>query len=322
MRTSITLLTLAVVAMTLILATVRPARAAEAAAPKEVSVWPAGTHGVADEAGPTEKTVDRGKPEKPDRSTTGVRHPTLTLYQPEKASGAAVIICPGGGYGGLALDKEGHDMARWLNSIGVTGIVLKYRLPVLAESKGETPWPVQDIQRSIRLVRAHAQGWGVDPKRVGVMGFSAGGHLASTAATHFDGGKADAADAVDQQSCRPDFVILGYPVVTFKGPFAHTGSRNNLIGKDPDPALIDLYSNELQVTPQTPPTFIVHAKDDPVKVGNSIQFKEAMDKVNVPCHLELYETGGHGFGLGVHGGEVATWPGRCQAWLKEQKIIP
>ena len=152
------------------------------------------------------------------------------------------------------------------------------------------------------------------------MGFSAGGHLASTAGTHFDAGQPEAKDPIDRPSCRPDFMILCYPVVALKSDWAHTGSHDNLLGKNADDKLRAEYSAELNVTPQTPPTFVVHTKDDPVKVRNSIALKEAMDKAGVPCRLELYEKGGHGYGLGVNGGEVATWPRRCAEWLREQKL--
>ena len=154
------------------------------------------------------------------------------------------------------------------------------------------------------------------------MGFSAGGHLASTAGTHFDAGQRDAADPIERESSRPDFLILGYPVISLKDPIAHQGSRQNLLGKSPAPGLVELYSNELQVTPQTPPTFLVHAKDDKVKVENSIRFYEALKRAHVPCEIQLYEKGGHGYGLGVNGGEVATWPARCAAWMKTRKLLP
>ncbi|MGE5608916.1 MAG: alpha/beta hydrolase [Bacillota bacterium] len=290
-----------------------------AAEPLVLPLWP---HQDPTTSQDKEKITDL-TPGKVDRFISNVTVPTLTVYMPseDKATGAAVVICPGGAYVGVAIDREGHDVARWLNSIGVAGVILKYRMPHPELSANEKPWPLQDAQRAIRLVRSNAQKWHLDPKRVGIMGFSAGGHLASTAGTHFDAGKPDASDPVERLSCRPDFMILGYPVVTFKKPIAHEGSRNALIGKDADEKLVEEYSNELQVTPQTPPTFMVHAKDDGVKVENSLQFRDALQKANVPCRLELYEKGGHGYGLGMNGGEVATWPARCAQWLKEQKLL-
>ncbi|MCX7049527.1 MAG: alpha/beta hydrolase [Candidatus Sumerlaeota bacterium] len=295
---------------------------ARTAEPQEIALWPADDPVVLATSG-TEKIQERGKNGKVDRGISGVTKPTITVYLPaeEKNAGAAVVICPGGGYGGLAIDKEGHDMARWLNKLGVVGIVLKYRMPKPDVTKDQKPWPLLDAQRAIRLARSRAKEWRIDPARIGIMGFSAGGHLASTAGTHFDAGESGAADPVARMSSRPDFLILGYPVITFKDPIAHKGSRANLIGKTPDPKMIELYSNELQVTPQTPPAFLVHAKDDGVKVDNSLLFQEAMKKAGVPCELQLYEKGGHGFGLGVNGGEVATWPERCAAWMKAQKIL-
>jgi acetyl esterase/lipase len=271
-----------------------------------------------------EKITERSKdPAKPDRGISFVSNPTITIYLPEKQSAPtpAVVICPGGGYHGLAIDKEGHDVARWLNSIGVAGIVLKYRLPRPELSEGQTPWPMQDAWRAIRIVRTNASQWNIDPTRVGIMGFSAGGHLAAMTGVHFDAGRPDAPDPIDRASSRPDFLILGYPVITFSGSVAHKGSRANLLGKTADPKLFDYYSAELQVTPQTPPAFVVQAKDDPIKVENAILFHDAMTHANIPCELQLYDKGRHGFGLGVHGGEVASWPSRCEEWLKHMGIL-
>ncbi|HEX2971082.1 MAG TPA: alpha/beta hydrolase [Tepidisphaeraceae bacterium] len=289
------------------------------AEPQVLPLWP---EGKLAQAQGQEKVSDL-TPGKVDRFVTNVWVPTLTVYLPpeDKATGAAVVICPGGAYVGVAMDREGHNVARWLNSIGVAGVVLKYRMPHPELSAGEKPWPLQDAQRAIRTVRERAKDWKLDPKRVGIMGFSAGGHLASTAGTHFEEGKADASDPVERWSCRPDFMILVYPVVTFKSPLAHEGSRVNLLGKEADEKLVAEYSNELQVTPRTPATFLIHAKDDGVKVENSLQFRDALVKAGVPCRLELYEKGGHGYGLGMNGGEVATWPSRCAEWLKGQKLL-
>ena len=196
---------------------------------------------------------------------TDVRWPTLTVYLPskEKATGTAVVICPGGGYSGEAMDLEGYDIAKRFLAYGIAGIVLKYRLPTPEMDRAEMPWPIQDGMQAIRLVRDHAREWGIDPRKVGIMGFSAGGHLASGVATHFDAGQPHSPDRAARLSSRPDFVILGYPVITFHGPYAHAGSRDNLLGATPDPKLVTLYSNDEQVTAQTPPTFLVQAEDDP-----------------------------------------------------------
>ena len=268
-----------------------------------------------------ESFTERGKNGKQDRSFKNVRNPTLSIYLPEKPSGAALIICPGGGYGSLAIDKEGHDVARWLNSLGVAGLVLKYRLPRPDLSKNETPWPLQDAQRALRLTRANSAEWKLDPLRIGILGFSAGGHLASTAATHFDAGQPGAADAIERLSSRPDFAILIYPVISMKDPNTHPGSRGALLGKSPDASQLEEYSGELRVSPRTPPCFLVHAKDDGVKAGNSIEFDAALKKAGIASELHLFEKGGHGYGLGIHGGEVAEWPERCAAWLEKRKIL-
>jgi len=247
-----------------------------------------------------------------------VATPTLTIFTPpaDRATGAAVIICPGGGYGHVTTVKEGYKVARWLNAAGVTGVVLKYRLADYGH-----PAPLQDAQRAIRTVRSRAKTLRLDPGRIGVMGFSAGGHLASTAGTHYDAGRPGAADPVERVSSRPDFMVLVYPVVSLQDGVGHSGSRKNLLGANPDPKLVTLLSNELHVTPKTPPTFLVHAKNDGVKVANSILFHQALEKAGVASELLVLETGGHGFGLGVSGGEPAGWPARCEQWLAKQKIL-
>jgi acetyl esterase/lipase len=241
--------------------------------------------------------------------------PTITLYPAakDKATGAAFVVCPGGGYGGLA-GHEGEPVAKWLNTLGVTSVVLKYRLG----SHGyRHPVELGDVQRAIRTVRANSSEWGVDPKRIGVLGFSAGGHLASSAATHFDAGDPKAADPVDQLSCRPDLAILIYPVITMTDPFTHGGSRQNLLGDKPDSQLIDLMSNEKQVTPQTPPCFLVHTADDgAVPVENSLNFAAACRKNHVPVELHVFEHGPHGFGLGGNDPVLSTWPADAARWLE------
>jgi acetyl esterase/lipase len=284
--------------------------------PPVLPVWPKRDPGTLAEG---EKVKEIGKDS---RFISNVKWPTMTVYLPEagKATGAAVVICPGGGYGGVAIDLEGRDVARWLNTLGIAGVVLKYRMPRPAESKGELPYPLQDAQRAIRTVRARAAEWKVDPAKVGIMGFSAGGHLASTAATHFDAGRADAEDPLDRPGCRPDFAILVYPVISLVEPWTHGGSRDALLGRGAERALLEKYSNELQVTAQTPPTFLIHAKDDPVKVDHSLAFAEALKKAGVPHRLQLYDKGGHGYGLGVRGGDVAQWPARCAEWMKELNL--
>ncbi len=241
------------------------------------------------------------------------------VYLPpgDQTNRQAVVICPGGGYVNLAIDKEGHDVARWLNTLGVVGIVLKYRLPRPDLTADQKPWPIQDGERAIRLVRSRAAEWKIDPNRVGIMGFSAGGHLASAVGTHFTlGNPVSSVDPLDGFSSRPDFMALIYPVISMKEPITHEASLHYLLGPTPDEKMGALYSNELQVAPQTPPTFLVQAMDDRVSVENSERFHAALQKAGVPSEIHLFEKGGHGYGLGINGGEPAAWPGLCATWLK------
>lgn len=244
--------------------------------------------------------------------------PTLTSFLPtkEKATGAAIIVCPGGGYARLA-DHEGRPVAEWLNSIGVTAFVLKYR----HGARYPHPAPLLDAARATRTVRAKASEWNLDLDRIGILGFSAGGHLASTAATHFDSGKADATDPIERVSSRPNLLILIYPVITMRD-LTHAGSKRNLLGPDPSEALVALLSNDEQVTPETPPTFLVHTVNDAgVPVENSLLFAAALRKKQVPFELHLYERGAHGFGLGGKDPILATWPERLAAWLSLRGFI-
>jgi acetyl esterase/lipase len=251
--------------------------------------------------------------------------PTLTtqLARPDKANGTAVVVCPGGGYSGRAADHEGKQIAEWLNARGVHAFILKYR--TVNESKISPPLepgPMLDVQRAIRTVRANAKANGVDPARIGVWGFSAGGHLASTAATHFDNGKADSDDPIEKVSCRPDFAILSYPVITMTEK-THGGSKNNLLGKNPDPKLVEFYSNEKQVTAKTPPTFLFHTVEDKaVPIENSRMFKEACEKNGVPVELAEYEKGGHGVGLGLKTKlPLAEWSVKLEEWMKKRDLL-
>lgn len=249
--------------------------------------------------------------------------PTITVYRPgsDIATGSAVVICPGGGYGNLALDHEGRQVAEWLNALGITGVVLKYRLG----PRYHHPAMLQDAQRAIRTVRARAGEWGLDPERVAILGFSAGGHLASTAGTHFDAGRPDADDPVERQSSRPDLMILAYPVISLQAPYSHGGSRRNLLGDNPPAELEEDLSNETQVTSDTPPTFLVHTNGDTgVPAENSIAFALALRRAKVPVELHLFETGPHGLGLGsgsptsriTPNAAFGAWPGLCATWLE------
>jgi len=246
--------------------------------------------------------------------------PTLTPYfaNPTKATGAALVICPGGGYGALA-PHEGRDYALWLNEQGIAGLVLKYRLG----SHGyRHPAMLQDVSRALRLVRSKAREWKLDPRRMGIMGSSAGGHLASTLLTHFDAGEAGAADLIERESSRPDLGILIYPVISMTDLNTHTGSRKNLLGDNPTPELIDLLSNEKQVTKDTPPTFLFHSVEDAgVKVENSMEFAAALRRNGVSFALHVYPRGRHGIGLGTGQWDPESrhpWTGECTLWLKDQ----
>lgn len=249
-----------------------------------------------------------------------ITRPTLTVYLPpkDKATGAAVVICPGGGYGINAYKHEGTDVAAALNKVGVACFVLKYRLPSDKAMKDKSIAPLQDAQQAMLVVRSRAAEWGLDPRRIGIAGFSAGGHLASTAATHYQKSLIDNPGNV---SLRPDFVILGYPVISFSDSIGHIGSRTNLLGAAPSADAIRLYSNELQVTGDTPQTFLMHAGDDDVvKVANSIHFYEALQRNNVPAELFIYPKGGHGFGL-INPTSPDRWLERCTDWMKASGII-
>jgi acetyl esterase/lipase len=255
--------------------------------------------------------------EESDKPTNDV--PTLTIYPPAegKNNGAALVVCPGGGYGHLAA-HEGRPVAEWFASLGGTGLVLKYRLG----PKYHHPAEMDDVQRAIRLTRANASEWGIDPTRIGVLGFSAGGHLASTAATHFDSGEASASDPVEKVSCRPDIAVLVYPVISLHPPYGHGGSRKNLLGDDPDDHLVDLLSNEKEVTEKTPPTFLVHSSDDhTVPVENSLEFATALAQHKVPFEMRIFGHGGHGFGMAPNDPELSTWPKDVEQWLTKRDFF-
>jgi acetyl esterase/lipase len=247
--------------------------------------------------------------------------PRLTIYLPPagKANGTAVVVCPGGGYGHLAVGHEGKEPAEWLVNHGVAAFVLQYRLA----PRYRHPAPLQDAQRALRTIRARAKEWSLDPGRIGIWGFSAGGHLASTAGTHFDDGKFDASDPIERVSCRPDFLILCYPVITFTDDrVMHKGSRSNLLGKEPDAQLIENLSNEKQVTARTPPTFLFHTNDDKaVPPENSVLFYLALRQAGVPAELHIYEPGRHGVGLASKDPILSSWPERLAAWLKVRGLL-
>jgi acetyl esterase/lipase len=241
--------------------------------------------------------------------------PIMTPYLPPAgtANGTAVVIFPGGGYQHLSMQKEGSDVANWLAGAGVTTFVVRYRLG----PKYRHPTMLADAQRAIRTVRARAAEWRVDPRRLGVIGFSAGGHLASTAGTHFDAGITTSADPIERASARPDFLLLLYPVITMRDSLTHPGSRRNLIGAEAEPELVRLMSNETQVSRETPPTFLVHSTDDKaVPVENSLLFYEALKRNGVQAEMHVFEHGGHGFGLAPRDPVLSAWTTICEAWMR------
>jgi len=267
-------------------------------------------------------SINTGQKEKIEKSDivliSNVQNPDIAVYLPSKrfATGQAVVICPGGGYWVLAYDLEGTDIARYLNSIGVAGIVLKYRLPTSGNTVESHKVPLMDAQRAMRLVRSNAKSWNIDTTKIGIMGFSAGGHLASTLGTHFDYGNKLAADSVERRSCRPDFMVLMYPVISFVDASVHTGSAESLLGKNPGKDLLMYYSNELQVRDDSPPAFIALAdNDDGVPAENSLLMYAALRKKKIPAELHILSEGKHGFGLSVNNEHVASWTNSLRLWL-------
>lgn len=244
-----------------------------------------------------------------------VSRPTLTVFKPENPNGIAIVIFPGGGYHHLAIKKEGYQVADWLNTLGITAFVLKYRLPSDAIMKVKSIGPLQDAQKALRYVRRNAYIWDLDENNIGVMGFSAGGHLAATLSTQYD---KKIYKVEDNTSAKPDFSILIYPVISMKDEITHQGSKTNLLGETPPEQLVEDYSNETQIDANIPITFLVHATDDKsVPVENSIQYYLGLKKYNVPIEMHIYETGGHGFGLGKE--ETAhSWTRACNEWIKNK----
>ncbi len=247
-----------------------------------------------------------------------VQTPSMDIFLPSERirTGQAVLICPGGGYAMLAYDSEGTDIAKWFNSKGVVAIVLKHRLPTSLSNTVSYKSPILDAQRAIRLIRQNAQAWGVDPAKVGVMGFSAGGHLASTLSTHYDTQYAEAVDDVDKLSARPDFSILIYPVVTFKDDYTDNGTRTRLTRSQVTPELIEEFSNELHVDAATPPAFLIHSSNDKVvPVQNSLQYYQKLIENGVEAEMHIYPEGGHGYALATGNRYLSTWVDRLADWL-------
>jgi acetyl esterase/lipase len=281
-----------------------------AATPTVIPLWPEGVPGAKPNLGP-----ERNK----DGRTENVSEPTLTVFRPavDHPNGTAVIIAPGGGYVRLSTDREGEQYANWLSTLGVTAFVLKNRMVEFGH-----PAPLQDVLRAVRLVRAHAADYGIQPDRIGVMGSSAGGHLAASAGTLFDNPAGRTGAALDSVSGRPDFMILMYPVITMDGPATHMGSRRALIGTTPDAATVALMSLERQVTASTPPTLLIHTQADAsVPIENSILFYQALTRAHVPADMYLFEQGSHGMGMRAGLGTASGWPDRAAEWLRQRGLL-
>ncbi len=275
-----------------------------------IRLWPEGVPGAKPNGGEERNVANR---------VSNVHEPTLAFFPAPRdtANGTVVIVCPGGGYARLAVDKEGSDIAKMLNGLGVSAFVLKYRLLEYGH-----PGPLQDVLRAIRTVRSRATEFGVLPTRIGVMGFSAGGHVAASAATLFDAPEGRTGAAIDDVSARPDFVVLIYPVITLQPPYAHAGSRQNLLGATPDPALVQRLSVETQVSSNTPPAFLAHTGEDTtVPIENSILFYQALRRAGVSAEMHLYQKGAHGFGMAPGNGPTSEWPRRLEDWLRFQGLL-
>jgi acetyl esterase/lipase len=262
--------------------------------------------------------VERGKPgEARDRAATGIDTPTLTVFKTAEPDGSALLIIPGGGYQRVVMDKEGYETARWFAERGATAFVLMYRLPAESWTDGADV-VLQDAQRSMRIIRSQADRYGMDEDRIGVIGFSAGGHAAAILSTRFADFVYPCINAIDEQSARPDFAVLMYPVISMQGEAVHADSRANLLGKDPDAMEIEAQSPHRQVTATTPPTFVLHAADDrSVVIANSLMMHEALYDAGVPTELHIFTAGGHGFGIrGAAGLPVAAWPELAREWMR------
>jgi len=278
-----------------------------------MNLWPDGIPGfILNNAYQEKATIIDGLNSRYEKVTS----PAIFPYLPakESATGTAVLICPGGGYAALAFNHEGHAIAKWLNDNGIAGIVLKYRLPSDLIMKDKSVGPLQDAQEAIRTIRRNAKNWNIDPNKVGVIGFSAGGHLASTLSTHY---AEKVYELKDTTGARPDFSILIYPVITMDSSFTHAGSRRNLIGIKPTEENIKKFSNELQINEKTPPAFLVHSADDEtVPVKNSMVYYEALLKSGIPSELHIFQKGGHGYGMAGGKDTQSSWPDLCIKWLK------
>jgi acetyl esterase/lipase len=295
----------------MVLVAAGPLAAAAAAGPLVLPLWPEGVPGARPELGPN-RVDDEGR-------TTNITEPTLTLYPAavDRPNGTAVIICPGGGYVRQSTRREGEQYAQWLGTLGITSFVLTYR-----QVESGHPAPLRDVLRALRLVRSQAARFGVRPDRIGVIGSSAGGHLAATAATLFEHPLGRTGAQLDAVSARPDFLMLLYPVIAMEGPAVHAGSRKALLGAAPDAATLQLMSPERQVSKSTPPTLLIHTQaDQAVPVENSILFYQALTRAGVPAEMYLFEQGSHGMGMRDGNGTASYWPRRAEEWLRARGLL-
>ena len=287
-----------------------PEATLQAAPPAVIPLWPEGVPGLKPDAGPEFDDVE-GR-------FSRIHFPSLVVHAPERPAGTAVIYAPGGGYARVAAGKQGGEITRWLKGLGVTVFLLKYR-----HADYGAPAPLQDALRAVRLVRAHAAEWGLNQDRIGMIGGSAGAHVAASAGTLFDAPEGRTRAALDGTSGRPDFLILVFPVITMQDPYAHAPSRRGLLGPEPSADLRRRWSVEEQVTARTPPTFLVHSAEDKVAVvENSLLFYSAMRRAGAPIELHLYPQGPHGSGMDPRAGTVSTWPRLCEGWLRSNGWLP
>jgi acetyl esterase/lipase len=314
--------------MTILAVTLAVGTAAIAATNEfEIPIWPGAAPGSVGSTLKEEyrdRQITDGTNVSRDRSVRGVTRPTITVYLPSRreATGVAVVVCPGGGFSHLAIDKEGHDVARWLCSKGIAGIVVKYRLPDPDVQLYVPDGPIQDMQRAIRIVRHNTDKWNINSGRIGVMGFSAGGYMAAAAGTVFDEGDTKSDDPINRVSCRPDFIVPIYPLVSLKlQGNRSTGLLRRMLGDSFNDELVSKYTLETRVTSKTPPTFLVHAHDDGLSVEHSIRFYLALRKADIPAELHIYSKGGHGFGMRQRGRPVSTWRERWLEWIKAEGFL-
>jgi len=299
------------------------ASAAPLADGQEINLWPGKAPG-SENVNFHNEVIERSKnPSKHDRAMVHIDRPHMVVRLPKNPNGTAIIIGPGGGYARVVIDKEGDDIANWLKSLGVTVFILRYRLPDDNHNKNREDVALEDGQRAVRIVRAHAKEWGLNEHKIGIMGFSAGGHMASSVSVFYNRKVYEPVDAADKLSARPDFSVLGYPVISMLDEYAHNGTKKRLFHGKPSQAQMEKYSTELHIDKNTPPAFVFCAKDDDVVPAiNSVRYAEKLRSFGIPMELHVYTYGGHGFGIGTKLKTGAReWSKACEAWLRDMKFI-